>query len=137
MFNIGMKVKRKSQIKRLLKPQGGYLKIDAYLLNRVSHDFWRQIVTLFSSCKSYNRDMILTLKSFSKQFQSIIYFYFYLNVLKFELQYEWILPQILFSVDKASYNNFVTIVGGEPMISSVAKNGWNWNFANLRDLVLI
>ena len=48
-----MKVKSKSQIKRLLNPQGGYLKIDAYLLNSVSHDFWSQIVTLFSSCKSY------------------------------------------------------------------------------------
>ena len=41
------------KLKRLLNPQGGYHKIDAYLLNPVSHDFWRQIVTLFSSCKSY------------------------------------------------------------------------------------
>ena len=35
--------------KLLLNPQGGHLKIDAYLLNPVSNDFWRQIVTLFSS----------------------------------------------------------------------------------------
>ena len=41
-----------------------------------------------------------------------------------------------FSVDIASDNNFVTMLR-EPMISSVDKNDWNWNFADLRDLVLI
>ena len=39
MFNIGMKVKLKSKIKRLLNLQDGYFKIDAYLLNPVSHEF--------------------------------------------------------------------------------------------------
>ena len=37
----------------LLNPQNEHLKIDAYLLNLVSHDFWRQIVTLFPSDKSF------------------------------------------------------------------------------------
>ena len=36
----------------LLNPQSRCLKIDAYLLNLVSHDFWRQIATLFSFDKS-------------------------------------------------------------------------------------
>ena len=35
-----------------LNPQSRYLKIDVYLLNLMSHDFWRQIVILFSSYKS-------------------------------------------------------------------------------------
>ena len=37
----------------LLDPQNGYFKIDAYLLNLVSSDFWRQSVTPFSSYKSH------------------------------------------------------------------------------------
>ena len=41
-----------------------------------------------------------------------------------------------YSVDIAFYNYYVTMQR-EPMISSVVKNDWNWNFANFRDLVLI
>ena len=37
-------------------PQSRYLKIDAYL---VSHDFWHQIVTLFSSYKNYKYRHVL------------------------------------------------------------------------------
>ena len=36
----------------LWNPEIGYLKIDAYLLNLVPHDFWRQIATLFFFYKS-------------------------------------------------------------------------------------
>ena len=59
-----------------------------------------------------NRDVLLTLKLFRKQFQStpysvkcrqtstveyiLNYFYFSLNVSKLELQYEWTPPQICF-----------------------------------------
>ena len=39
----------KYEMKVLLNSPGGYLKIDAYLLNLVSHDFGCQIVTLLSS----------------------------------------------------------------------------------------
>ena len=41
-----------------------------------------------------------------------------------------------FSVDIAFYNFYVTMQS-EPMISYVAKNSWDWNFADFRDLVLI
>ena len=66
-------------------------------------------------------------------------FYFSLNVLKFELQYEWTPPQIFFSVDITLYNYLVvfTTMQREPMISSVVKNSWNWNSADFRELVLI
>ena len=40
-----------------------------------------------------------------------------------------------FFVDTAFYNYYATM--GSPMISSVVKNRWNWNFANLRLLALI
>ena len=36
----------------MLNPQSGYLRIDANLLNLVSHDFWRQIAALLSAYKS-------------------------------------------------------------------------------------
>ena len=39
-----------------------------------------------------------------------------------------------FSVDIAFYNYYVTMYN-EPMMPSVVKNSWNWNFANFRDLV--
>ena len=42
----------------------------------------------FLLIKVINRDLFLTLKLFRKQFQSTTCFYFNLNVLKFELQYE-------------------------------------------------
>ena len=32
-------------------PESRYIKIEEYLLNPVSRDFWHQIVTLFSSYK--------------------------------------------------------------------------------------
>ena len=41
-----------------------------------------------------------------------------------------------FSVDITFYNYYITLQS-EPMISSVVEIVWNWNFANLRDLVLI
>ena len=52
----------------LLNPQSGYLKIDAYLLNLVSHDF--KLSDYFLLIKVINTDVFLTLNSFRKRFQS-------------------------------------------------------------------
>ena len=51
-------------------PQRGYLKIDAYLLNLVSHDFNVKLSHYFLLIKVINRDVFLTLKFFRKQFQT-------------------------------------------------------------------
>ena len=41
-----------------------------------------------------------------------------------------------FSVEIAFYNYYAKLQR-KPMITSVIKNSWNWNFANFRDLGLI
>ena len=95
-----------------LIPQSRYDKIDAYLLNLVSRDFWRQTVTLFSSYKSYKYRRVLNTQIIQKiiskhhpvcecretspvdyiSLQTVVT----LNVLKFELQYGLTPPQIFF-----------------------------------------
>ena len=41
-----------------------------------------------------------------------------------------------FSVDIVFFNHFIAMQR-EFMISSVAKNSWNWNFADFRDFILL
>ena len=85
----------------------------------------------FLIAKFINRDVflerrVLTLKSFKKQFQSIICFYFLYFAMHYIFNFEvWIAIWMnttanSFCVDFASYNNFVT-VPRESMISSVDK----------------
>ena len=119
----------------------------------MSIDFWRQIVTLYSSYKVTNRDVFFTLKSFRNQFQSTTHFlnvgkrvrlstyhyklfYFNLNVLKFELQYEWTRPQIFFCAYRI-LQLFCYIKSIWYPWYQVVNNSWNWNFADFRDFVVI
>ena len=120
----------------------------------MSHDFWRQIVTLFSPYKNKIEAFFKYSNHSENNFKAPPSLWMQencsTNVEYISLQTVFILIQIFwslncnmnghhhkyFSMNITFYIYYVTMER-ESMISNVVRKSWNWNFANFRNMDLI
>ena len=116
--------------------QNRYLKIDVHVLNLVSYDFWRQIVTLLPH-SNHSKNNFKATPTLWMQGN----FYGWVHTTNYSYFILWFGVWIAIWMDTTHIffcgYRVLHLFCREPMISSKAKNGWNWNFADFRDLVLI